>query len=188
MQPPNQRISAKNLQISRLGLVMAALAALSIGLAIYMLDRQPLTVHRLGEGLMPGGSVNGVFGPLGSNLPSFLHVYAFTLLSVAVAAQTHRQVVVIGMAWLLIDGIFEFAQIDRVARFLVAETPAWFSNGPGFGSIADYFLKGVFDPADVLFIAAGSFAAYSTVVAAHWGLTRTRGDRSIRHHPCAGLL
>ena len=141
-----------------------ALIALLVGTAVYLLDRQPETVYFMADWMGRGDHARPFFGALGGYLPAFIHVYAFTLLTVLVAAPSRAHALAICLFWLVVDSAFEFAQIGVVARAVADHVPGWFAGIPFLDNTSRYFLAGTFDVLDLYSIAAGSFAAYLTIV------------------------
>jgi hypothetical protein len=129
-------------------LCIAATLALAAGVLVYLCARgsQPLpALLRLGTG----------------SLPTFLHTSAFTLLSLAVVAPWPRLGLATCAAWFLLESAFEALQIPTLAglmhlQAITASSPLW-----------DSYLRGTFDPLDILAAAAGASLA-------GWIAVRTR--------------
>lgn len=149
---------------SRIYQFIAAMSALILGLCIYLFDRNPETVYFISNWFSLDGETNPIFGALGNYLPAFLHVYAFTLLTVIVFAQSHRQILIICAGWLTIDSLFEIGQINFIAESIASHTPGWFTGVPFLENTANYFLMGTFDILDLLSITIGTFTAYITII------------------------
>ena len=141
-----------------------AFGALSIGVLVYVLDRQAEFVYFLPGWLSLHTQVGSVFGSIGDYLPTFIHVYAFILLTVVVAVPAITKLIPVCLAWLIVDTLFEVAQIEAIAQWLAGHTPGWFSGIPFLENTTDYFLMGTFDALDLLSITAGTLAAYLTVI------------------------
>ncbi len=71
---------------------LAALGSLALGILVYALVRPPESVYFLPAAWSLAGGGDRWFGSLGGQLPEFAHVYAFSLLTVAVLASPHRLV------------------------------------------------------------------------------------------------
>ena len=140
-----------------------AIDALCVGVLLYAVDRQHDHVYFLPAWIPANNSSSGVFGTLGNYLPTFIHVYAFILLTVAVVAPAANKIIPICLAWLSLDSLFEVAQIDPLARWIAQHAPAWFSGIPFLENTAGYFMFGTFDWLDLLSIVAGTIAAYITI-------------------------
>jgi len=163
MQQLSHQTNLNYLRKSRSYLIFAAISALTLGLCIYLIDRQPETAYLVSNGLFLNDTERPIFGVMGNYLPTFLHVYAFILLSAVVFAQSHRQVLILCFSWLIIDIIFEFAQISVIAQSVAVHIPGWFSGAPILENTADYFLIGTFDTLDLFSIIAGTLTAYMTI-------------------------
>jgi len=139
------------------------IGALSVGVLVYVFDRQPEFIYFLPGGLSLNSHLGSLFGGIGNHLPTFLHVYAFILLTVVVAAPSITKLIPICLAWFTLDTLFEVAQIDTIAQWIALHIPAWFAGIPFLENTSNYFLFGTFDVFDFLSIAAGTIAAYITV-------------------------
>jgi hypothetical protein len=141
-----------------------ATIALAIGSAVYLFDRQPETVYFISTATsLPDGS-SVVFGAIGNYLPTFVHVYAFILLTAALLAPGGAHAGFVCVFWALVDSVFELAQIDSVAARIAGIVPEWFAGIPLLENIPHYFLAGTFDVLDLVSIFAGTIAAYLTIV------------------------
>ena len=145
-------------EIFSLGIV-----ALGVGTLVYMFDRQPEFIYFLPGWLSLNSQPGGFFGSIGYYLPTFLHVYAFILLTAVVAIPSITKLIPVCLAWFTLDTLFEVAQIDPIAQWLAIHTPAWFAGIPFLENTSNYFLFGTFDVVDLMSIAAGTIAAYITV-------------------------
>lgn len=151
--------------------VLIAIAALAFGLLVYLFDRRPEHVYFLSHGFVLAHAPHSLFGVVGNYLPTFVHVYAFILLTVVVAGSARARLIGICAAWFIIAALFECAQLPAIAGSIAAAVPAWFARVPVLDNTAAYFLGGTFDVMDLLSIALGTVAAYLTVT-----LTRTGAD------------
>jgi DNA-binding beta-propeller fold protein YncE len=143
--------------------VIAAIA-LSVGLLDYLIGRQPEHVYFLFHGFSLAYGHHSAFGVLGNNLPSFVHVYALILLTVAVAGFAKPRLIGTCAAWFVIASLFEIAQHPAISPVIAAAVPAWFTRIPVLDNTAAYLLNGTFDPLDLLSIALGTIAAYATIL------------------------
>lgn len=141
----------------------AAAAALLAGVVLYLVDRPPGSVYFLPVPSPYPFETGAVFGILGDWLPTFLHVYAFILLTVCAAGPGAHRVVPICMTWFAVDTLFELGQIPAIARMISALVPDAFMGIPFLENTAGYFLTGTFDVLDLVSIAAGTVAAYLTI-------------------------
>ncbi len=143
---------------------LAALGALAIGVLVYALDRLPESVYFLPTGWSLADGRHVWFGSLGGQLPEFLHVYAFALLTAAVLVSSRRLALLSCVGWWGLDTLFEIGQHPAVSPAITAALPAWFEAVPFLENTGPYFTRGTFDPLDFIAIAVGAVAAYFTIV------------------------
>ncbi len=143
---------------------LAALGSLVLGILVYVLDRSPESVYFLPASWPLGGDGDPWFGSLGGQLPEFVHVYAFGLLTAAVLASSRRLVLLSCAAWWALDSLAELGQHATISPHIAAAVPAWFAGIPFLENTGPYFTHGTFDPLDFIAIAVGAVAAYFTIV------------------------
>lgn len=143
---------------------VAALMVLAVGMAVYLLDRQPDDVYLMASWMASNERSGLSFGALGSFLPTFTHVYCFILLTAACVAPPRVQAFWIAFFWFVFDSILELAQMDAIASAIANHLPAWFEAVPLLNNTSAYFLAGTFDVIDIASIAVGAVAAYLTIL------------------------
>ena len=100
--------------MTRPGEILAiAIRALGVGVQVYVLDRQPEFTYFLSDWLSLKSQINGLLGSIGYYLPTFIHVYAFILLTVVVAVPSITTLIPVCLAWFTLDTLFEVAQLTR---------------------------------------------------------------------------
>lgn len=139
--------------------IVIALFVLSIGVLVYLLDRQPGSVYFIPEWFSLTGNPGSIFGYIGNHLPTFIHVYVFILLTVSTTAVSVSHACIL---WFVIDSLLEIAQLTTVANWIAENIPAWFAGIPFFENTASYFKNGTFDVLDIVSIVLGTVAAYLT--------------------------
>lgn len=144
--------------------VLLAIAALGVGLVVYLADRQPGSAYFLPAQWSLFADGPSVFGSVGGWLPDFVHVYAFGLLTAVPIGTTHRAAISGCALWWLIDSLFEIGQFPALAPHLVSAMPAWFDRIPFLENTGAYFARGTFNYADLAAIALGALAAWVSVV------------------------
>jgi len=92
-----------------------------------------------------------------NSLPTFIHVFAFSLLSAGLIATRKRGCALVCLAWFIIDVLFELAQ--AYGKVIIPAIPEWFSNFLFLENTKNYFLHRRFDYLDLFSIALGSLAA-----------------------------
>lgn len=136
------------------------LGSLIIGALVYLIDRPPeetYFIYRLPFDISLHDRMPQIFGPIGSVLPDFLHVFAFILITAGVLGVGKRGQVVICVVWFVIDTLFE---VGQRFRWLADMVPDWFANVPFLENTANYFRYGSYDSRDLVAIALGTVCAY----------------------------
>ena len=141
-------------------LVLATLL-LATGVLLYALDRGG-DVYFL-PGWNAGPTAPTIFGPLGDQLPTFLHPLVFILITAAILRPWPRLLPAICAAWFAIDCLFELGQMPPFDGRIAAIVPSWFDSVPVLQVTADYFTLGTYDPLDILSIGLGTVIAYPIV-------------------------
>lgn len=144
--------------------LLAAFAALGVGLLVYILDRPADRVYVLPAGWQGAVAGRPAFGVLAGSLPSLVHAYAFALLMVAAAGPMRAPLLCIGTS--LVGWLLEVGQHPAIAGAIAGAVPAWTQGVPLLENSAAYFRYGTFDPVDLVAVAAGSLAAYATILVA----------------------
>jgi hypothetical protein len=139
--------------------VSLALIALGLGTLVYMLDRPPGTTA-LPESITLFQPTVKFFGALGQSLPAFAHVFAFSLLTIALVGGGRGVTIGACTSWFLVDTAFELGQYPAIATRLAHFVPTWFETIPILNRTNHFFRYGTFDPLDLLSIALGALAAY----------------------------
>ena len=103
-----------------------------------------------------------VYATIGNSLPTFIHIFAFSLITASLIASQKNGYVLVCLFWFIVDVIFEIAQF--FGSYVSQVIPNWFSNYLFLENTRNYFLKGSFDYLDLLSIALGSLAAYTLLI------------------------
>ena len=146
---------------------LAALAclALLVGVMVYVADRpasQALLIPAVAA--LAGGHF---FGALGQWLPSFVHPFAFSLLTAAVLPVQVSPRYGACVAWCLVNVAFEVGQHPAfktgLAEFLHGDSGQW----PPAHALANYLLRGTFDLGDIAAVIGGTLAAAAVLHRIH---------------------
>lgn len=144
---------------------------LLLGVLVYLTDRPVASGALVPHVAALAG--HPVFGAVGQWLPSFVHPFAFSLLTAAALPARGAFRYGACVAWGVVNLAFELGQHAALQRALAqALTDAFGSSAPVRG-LADYFLRGTFDPGDAIAILLGALAA-----AAVLGRAGPREERS----------
>jgi hypothetical protein len=139
----------------------AGVFALLAGALIYLADRRPdstIAFHSLSDALGISGNHARLFGSWGQNLPSFLHVLAFSLITGGIAQKNRTTQAGICLFWFLVNLIFELGQkYPDTALSLTGSL----DGIPILKKTGSFFIQGTFDPLDILAFAAGALTAYA---------------------------
>ena len=140
----------------------AALSALLLGLAFYLLMRPAESVYLFsGLSVLPGHHL-ALLGKAGQWLPSAIHAYVFILLTVVAVGNGPRVIYASALLWLSIGWLFEWGQYPAVAEQVLEIIPEWFSQVPILENSRNYFQNGSFDYLDLLATFLGALAALLT--------------------------
>lgn len=145
---------------------LIGLLLLALGCLIYVTERVPADVYFtrfFGLNLKLSAPDTQILGSLGDRLPAFIHVFAFSMMSAALIAATHKRMFAVCTGWFLINFVFEMGQKYKAAA--AGLVPDIFRFLPFFENTRSYFLSGTFDWLDILAAAAGAGAAYLTWLA-----------------------
>jgi hypothetical protein len=148
-------------------LVLIGILALVIGVALYVFDRPSAQTYFVPNALSLFKGAPSVFGKVGYHLPTFLHAFAFCLITSGVMGYGPRGTAVVCLLWLLVDGAFEIGQRPDIANEIVPHIPDWFKHVPILENTADYFIYGRFDPMDLAAILLGAIVAYVLTLVLH---------------------
>ena len=138
---------------------------LAVGLLVYMTDRDP--AHAM---LFPAAAALGsgpIFGILGPCLPSFVHPFAFSLLSAALRAPRSGPGYGACAAWWAVNAAFEVGQVPRVAALIADGLHCAGIDGPLTRPLTNYLLRGGFDVGDLIAVTLGALAAAAVLRVVH---------------------
>ena len=101
---------------------------------------------------------SGLFFRIGSSFPTFIHVFAFSLMTASLVASHKRGYVAVCLFWFTVNVIFELGQ--KFDSWAIQFIPDWFSGVFILDTTKNYFLHGHFDYLDLLSITLGALAAF----------------------------
>ena len=141
-------------------------AALGFGLFVYLVARPPEQTYflfRLGITTTLYHLLPPLFDRLGANLPAFLHVFAFTLITGGILRCRKLGSLVVAGSWLLTDCAFEVGQ--KFPAWSEGLVPLWCDSLPVLENARSFFRTGTFDPLDLVAAAVGATAACIVLLA-----------------------
>lgn len=146
--------------------LIAGFATLLLGLSLYLLDRRPdqvFFIYTFGLPSLYNPEHSKIFGALSSNLPSFLHVCSFSLLTCALLpSQSKKKFVIACMSWAGVNIMFEIGQLITTSTLL--NIPHYFTKNKIFMHVFSYLQYGTFDFIDIIFAMLGSLIAYCILI------------------------
>ena len=131
--------------------------AMALGLLLYVADRGSTHAVLIPRVDMLSG--HRLFGTLGDSLGSFVHAFAFSLFTAA--AWPPRPVPAYGAcaAWCAVNVAFELGQHPQVSARLAQALSAGLGQTTPTRALANYFVRGTFDGADIAAAIVGALAA-----------------------------
>jgi hypothetical protein len=143
-------------------LILAGIGALCLGALVYLFGRPPesygfsLIVRDYLSFIHPHSPL---FGGLADNLPSFTHVFAFSLMTAGLLGPGRKGTLLICLMWFSIDAVFEIGQ--GLKPISLAIIPEWIKVHPvPMADLQEYIRCGTFDFRDILACLLGALAAF----------------------------
>jgi hypothetical protein len=142
--------------------ILVGIGGFSLGALVYLFDRSPesygfgVIVRDYLGFIRPHGLL---FGVLADNLPSFIHVFAFSLMTAGLLGSRRKGTLLICLLWFLIDTVFEIGQ--GLKHISLAIIPEWIKgHALPMASLQEYFRCGTFDIRDIVAGLLGALAAF----------------------------
>ena len=139
--------------------------ALLIGTTVYLTDRSGDHIYfidKLSISTHIFKDQPSIFGVIGKRLPSFVHAFAFILITAGLVTHDKKGYIATSLFWLGIDWAFELGQhFHEIAVLLI---PDWFAAIPFFEHSKAYFRNGTFDWYDMVMILFGSIIAFGVLM------------------------
>ena len=147
-------------------LVAIALGVLLLGTMVYVSDRAPSSAALVPRFVR----VNSApwFGVVGQWLPSLAHAFSFSLLSAAALPRRFTPMCLACATWGLVDTAFELGQHPALRDAAAHASESLLGHGRIGSGVAAYFIRGTFDPGDLVAAALGAAAAAGLMMAMHW--------------------
>jgi hypothetical protein len=150
-----------------------ACCALALGVLAYLTDRS--ATHATLIPSVPALAGTQLFGVLAQWLPSFVHPFAFGLLTAAALPAALRPRLLGCFAWFVVNLAFEIGQHRRISGPIADALQNVLGPGSLSRALARYFIRGTFDVFDIAAAAAGALAAAGVLLWVHHRPERTRG-------------
>ena len=140
---------------------------MAVGLLVYVTDRG--SAHGMLLPAMSGPVGHPLFGALGQWLPSFVHPFAFSLLSAAAARPKPALSYTGCLAWCAVNLAFEVGQHRQISDHVATALHDAFGNATMVRPVSGYFTRGTFDVGDAAAVILGSLAAAAMLRWLHQG-------------------
>ncbi len=145
--------------------IFIGLIILLLGISIYLTDRSPDQIYFVFKSpveISLHHTFPNLFGMIGNNLPSFIHVFSFILITAGVISSKKEGCIFICAGWFFMDVIFELGQ--RYNSLVLKIIPDWLSGIPFFENTRNYFFRGTFDVMDLAAVLIGSVTGYFVLI------------------------
>jgi hypothetical protein len=139
--------------------ILIGMTALSIGLMVYLYARPPdsaLILKAIGVTIASRETFH-LFNPISGQLPAFIHVFAFTLLTTGLLGCQTWKALWVCLFWLFVNVLFELGQI--IEMHTVGKYSGAFDSIFGSGVLSNFFRSGTFDALDFIAMLLGAVAA-----------------------------
>ena len=146
------------------GLVFTAVAALLLGTAVYLLDRDWASSSFLGPFVDYQWPRSALFGGVGGFLPALLHAYAISVLIIIALWPWSRTRAWVCLLWFTIASTLELLQSGVGNAWLIA-LDGLLGDLPLMGYLERYAFHGQFDSLDLLATGAGCLTALAVALA-----------------------
>lgn len=146
---------------------VAALAclALVLGALVYITDRPPSQAPLIPTVAALAGS--HLFGALGQWLPSFVHPFAFSLLTAVALSARASPAYGACLLWCAVNVAFECGQHPAFKAGLADLIGSDLGQMPPLHALALYFFRGTFDIGDIAAAIGGALAAAAVLRGIH---------------------
>ena len=144
----------------RTALIVIGVAALLVGTLVYVVARPPERIYfmqKIGQHLSLYGKDVDIFGPWAKSLPTFLHVFGFSLITAGLVGGGRITNVLICTGWAGVNVLFELGQ--KYKDQTISWVPGWFKHIPFLENSVPYFRNGSFDPNDLMAALSGAVLA-----------------------------
>jgi hypothetical protein len=145
--------------------ILIGLTVLILGTLIYLTDRPPdqtYFLYKSSLNISLHNTLPNLFGTIGNNLPSFIHVFSFILITAGIISSKKNGYIIVCAGWFLIDLIFELGQ--AYSSLVLKNIPDWFSDVPFLENSKTYFFQGTFDVIDLAAVLIGSLTGYLVLI------------------------
>ncbi len=150
------------------------LLGLFIGWLVYVFDRSPEKTYFIFKnyiGISFYGVIPKLFGSIGDNLPAYIHVFSFIMMTASFFHYSRKNYIFICLFWLIVDFMFELGQ--KFKFYSTSIIPEYFSKIPFLDNAESYFLNGTYDVMDLAAVVFGTLTAYLILI-----ITKNKGPKN----------
>ncbi|MCU0938158.1 MAG: hypothetical protein MUC86_03255 [Burkholderiaceae bacterium] len=165
LSPATPRMNAPARPSGELLLALLGVLTLAVGLLVYLSDRPAGHAALLPAAAIVTGAP--LFGALGGCLPSFVHPFAFSLLTAAALPVGASPAYGACIAWWLVNVAFEITQSQGMAAGIASTVENALGRTSITQPLTNFLLRGTFDPADLTAATAGALAAAVALTFVH---------------------
>ncbi len=152
--------------------IFIGFTVLIIGALVYLIDRHPDQTYFIQIiGLSLHDILPNIFGHFGNNLPAFIHVFSFILITSGLLTYTYhskKNYLFVCLLWATVDIFFELLQ--KYKKFALKIIPYSFQHIPILNNTKNFIQNGTFDYFDILYIIIGSVLAYLVLLITNKGI------------------
>jgi hypothetical protein len=138
---------------------------LALGALVYATDRD--SAHAMLFPAFATLATDPLFGAVGPWLPSFIHPFAFSLLTAAAVRRSTSPAYGACAAWWAVNMVFEFAQHPQLSGPFAESVKALFGQTWLSRALSNYALRGSFHVDDLVAATAGALAAAGVLALVH---------------------
>jgi hypothetical protein len=145
--------------------ILIGVITLFVGSFVYLIDRPPDStyfVYSISKQISLHNILPSLFGLIGQNFPSFIHVLSFSLITAGLLSCKKRGCLIVCLGWFLTDSVFELGQ--KFDTWFSKIVPDFFAGIPVLANSKSFFLTGAFDLHDLVAMVLGATTAYAVLL------------------------
>jgi hypothetical protein len=149
--------------------VVLGFVALLFGILIYAAFRPAWQAVWITEIISLHWRKFQLFTEIGNSLPSFLHVFGFSVLTAGIIDQKRWTSMIVCGFWLLLNLLFEVMQSDAAYSWLNDLSLRTVEFNPFLHGLKNYSLHAVYDLKDIVALISGAIFAYIVLMKTNKG-------------------
>lgn len=136
---------------------------LLVGLFIYVFDRHFIPLFPIPNVIKLVEGTPQLFGSFSNFLPSFIHVFSFSLITASIIGCGKMSYLYVCMFWGMVNLLLELGQAPWIYEWIQPMISPWNDKNLIILYLDSYLKNGVFDILDVLSILFGALMAYKVL-------------------------